>query len=261
MRITYRSHGGSLDYWDLRWTQAAVDDGGLNLERYPGKYAQEIASRTQGPLLEAGCGLGRNVIHFHRQGRDITGIDFVETAIRKIKERHPFVKVQQGDIKNLPFPDQSFAGVMAFGLYHSIETGVDSALAETWRVMKPGALLAASVRADNIENRINDWIEDKKYRSSATQRFHKANYSERDLRQALTAAGFVVERVDYFENMPLFYKFRIFRHRTHKEFDERRGRSEGYRLSWWAGLLQRALVSWFPRSFCNIMVAIARRPV
>ena len=252
MRITYRSHGGSLDYWDLRWTRAAVDDGGLNLDRYPGKYANEIASRTEGPLLEAGCGLGRNVIHFHRLGRDITGVDFVETAIRKIKERHPSVNVRQADIKNLPFPDGAFAGVMAFGLYHSLESGVDKALAETMRVMKPGALLAASVRADRLE--------DRKYQTSSTSHFHKANYTEQDLRQVLTAAGFQVERIDYFENMPLFYKFRFFRHRTHKEFDETRGRSEGYRLSWLGNLLQRTLVRWFPRSFCNIMVAVARRP-
>ena len=147
-------------------------------------------------------------------------------SIRKIKERHPSVNVRQADIKNLPFPDGAFAGVMAFGLYHSLESGVDKALAETMRVMKPGALLAASVRADNLENRINDWLEDRKYQTSSTSHFHKANYTEQDLRQALTAAGFQVERIDYFENMPLFYKFRFFRHRTHKEFDETRGRSE-----------------------------------
>jgi len=260
VRMTYRTHGGNSEYWDLRWANTTVDSSELNVEKYPGKYTTEIVNRTEGPLLDAGCGAGRALIFCHDLGREVVGIEYSQTAVNKIKTHRPEVDAQQGDIMNLAFPDQAFAGVMAFGLYHNLETGCDKALAETFRVMKPGGLLVASMRLNNLENRINDWIEDKKYKMSTEQAFHKANYTVSEFHKLLTNAEFVVERIDYMENMPLFYKFRIFRHADHKEFDERKGRAEGYKLNWLADKAQRFLSAGFPRSFCNIMVAIARRP-
>ncbi|MBT4711426.1 MAG: methyltransferase domain-containing protein [Alphaproteobacteria bacterium] len=259
MRVTYRSHGGSREYWDRRWTNAPVDSGALNLAKYPGKFAQAVADDTDGPMLEAGCGLGRNVIHFHNLGRDITGIDYIQTAIDKIKDAHPDLKVRQADVMKLPFDDQAFGGVMAFGLYHSLESGVPEALAETLRVLKPGGLMVASARLDNIQNRANDRIEAKKYQGGELK-FHKANYTGAEFRTLLAEAGFETEKMEYVENMPLFYKFRFFRSPKHKDFDEGLGRGEGYQLSWLGNALQRTLVTLFPRSFCNIVVAFARRP-
>lgn len=261
MRATYRSHGGSRQYWDQRWTNASVDVGSLNLNKYPGKYAQEMVDRTDGPLLEAGCGLGRNVIYFHNLGREITGIDFIETAIDKIKDRYPDLDVQQADILDLPFSDHAFAGVMAFGLYHSLENGVDKALSETHRVLRPGGVLVTSARLDNIQNRFNDWIEEKKSPPGGEPSFHKANYTVTEFRNLLTAAGFVTDNVEYVENMPLFYKFRVFRSAAHKAFDESLGRSEGYQLNWVGNTMQKTLVALFPRWFSNIVVVSARRPL
>lgn len=260
VRKTYRAHGGNSEYWDLRWANTLVDSSELNTDKYPGKYSLEVINKTDGVLLEAGCGAGRALIYCHDLGREIIGIEYSQTAVDKIKAHRPDIDVRQADITDLPFPDATFSGVMAFGLYHNLEFGCDKALAETLRVMKPGGIMAASVRLDNIENRINDWIENRKYKASKDLAFHKANYTVAEFRKMLAQAGFEVERVDYMENMPLFYKFRMFRHPEHKVFDERLGRAEGYKLSWLADKIQRFLSVQFPRSFSNIMVAIVRRP-
>ena len=258
MRVTYRSHGGSREYWEQRWAQIPADAGQLNLERYPGRFAEMIMRRVDGPVLEAGCGAGRVLLHYHRLGRSITGIDYVRTAVDKINALDPTVRAEQADIANLPFDDGQFAAVLAFGLYHSLERDADKALAETRRVLRHGGLLCASVRMDNIQNRINDWLADRNDRSGGPRQFHKANFTTREFDALLRQAGFEPERTEYVENMPLMYKFRPFRHPTHRAFNEHVARGEGYRLSRLGNAVQRSLIATLPRSFCNIMVATAR---
>ncbi len=258
MRVTYRGHGGSDAYWGKRWAQIPADDGQLNLQRYPGKFAERVMQEVSGEVLEAGCGAGRVLLHYHRLRRPITGIDFIGTAIEKIQRLDPSVNARQADITQLPFEDQQFQGVLAFGLYHSLESGIEKAFQETRRVMQPDGILCASVRMDNIQNRLNDWLADKNAPPGTEKFFHKANFTPREFRALLRNAGFETTKVEFVENMPLLYKFKIFRHRAHKVFDEHRARGEGYQLSWFGNLLQKSLISVFPQSFCNIMVATAR---
>ena len=81
-----------------------------------------------------------------------------------------------------------------------------------------------------------------------------------DLKALIERAGFVVERVFPVENMPIFYKFALFRAATHKVFDENMARKEGYRLSPLGQFLQTTLMRLLPDQFCNIYVLIARKP-
>lgn len=258
MRITYRTHGGSKAYWEKRWSQIPADDGALNLYRYPGRYAEAVMRAVDGPVLEAGCGAGRVLLHYASAGRTIVGMDFIETALRKIRDAAPTTPLTVGDVTRLPFADATFSGVLAFGLYHSLETGIEHAFAETRRIMRPGGLLCASMRADNLQNRIVDGLAARGAAKDGERRFHKVNYSRREFADALAAAGFALERMEYVENMPFLYKFKIFRHAEHRRFDEHRARGEGYRLSPLGQLLQDAVMTLAPASFCNINVATAR---
>ena len=258
MRKTYRAHGGSKEYWDKRWSDIPADDGNLNFDRYPGRYAEAAAKRTTGEILEAGCGAGRVLIHYHRAGRKIVGMDYIATAIEKISAVEPDIPVYVGDIRELPFENSRFEVVLAFGLYHSIEEGVEKALMETKRVLQPGGLLVASVRADNVQNRIVDYLAARRAPKNAENKFHKANYTRSEFSALLDQTGFEIETVEYVENMPFLYKFRMFRHPTHRNFNETVARGEGYRLSWFGSKMQTFLIKSFPASFCNIMVFTAR---
>lgn len=266
MRATYRAHGGVHAYWQARWEAVPADEGALNLSRYPGVYAQEIMSRTDGPVLEAGCGAGRVLRHFHDQGRDITGIDFIPDVLHKIKAVDDSVRLAAADILKLPFPDVTFAGVLAFGLYHNLETGLADALQETRRVVRPRGLLCASFRADNLQNRALDEIADRQAMQesgdafcSVAKQFHKMNYRRRELEGVFLDAGFAVESVRFVENMPFLYKFAPFRAAGHKTFDEKKARAEGYRLSGGGRALQSCLTAISPAEFCNVYVVVAER--
>jgi len=257
MRKTYRAHGGNRAYWQGRWARIEADDGRLNPARYPGRQAEAVLSRARGRVLEAGCGAGRVLLHYHGQGREIVGMDFVAGALAKVRGLSPGPPLVAADVSHMPFADASFGAVLAFGLYHNLEAGMAAALAETRRVMAAGGLLCASVRADSLENRLIDWWEGRKL-ENGERVFHKANYTRRELVAALAAAGFTVEAVAYEANMPFLYRFAGFRHPSQRRFDERRARAEGYRLSGLGAALQRALSSLFPAAFCSLLVVTAR---
>lgn len=260
MRITYR-YADNKDYWTKRWADIPADKPMENHDAYPLKYAEMTVTAKDGPILEAGCGAGRILRYYHDHGYDITGMDFIPVAIEKLKAIDPTLKAEVGDITRLRYPDQSFQYVLAFGLYHNLENGLEQAISETYRVLKKGGSVCASFRADNIQTRLTDWLTERRTKDkSGPKSFHKMNLTRGEYVALFTKAGFVVDRVMTVENMPILYKFAAFRARDHKVFNENKGRKEGYRLSPIGNLLQRTLMKAAPAQFCNIYVLIAHRP-
>lgn len=262
MRITYRNVDNK-EYWSRRWASTPSDTAEVNPETYPLKYALSTVTANDGPILEAGCGAGRILRYYHEHGYDITGFDFIELAISRLREADPTLKVETADIRRLHYSDSSFRYVLAFGLYHNLEHGLNSALSETLRVLMPGGRLCASFRADNVQNRVSDWLETRKAprrQKTSGVAFHKRNLTRREFIALLESAGFVINKVEAVENMPVLYKFRTFRAISDKEFDERKARAQGYRLSKLGQNLQGWLMRRFPNQFCNVYVIMANKP-
>src|SRR5262245_24995156 len=46
-----------------------------------------VANRIASPVLDAGCGTGEHALFFAAQGHRVTGIDFVEVAIRRARAK------------------------------------------------------------------------------------------------------------------------------------------------------------------------------
>ena len=47
----------------------------------------EVADRITGSILDAGCGTGEHALFFAERGNGVTGIDYVEEAIRRAKHK------------------------------------------------------------------------------------------------------------------------------------------------------------------------------
>jgi SAM-dependent methyltransferase len=250
------------EYWVSRWDDIPVDAPMENVNVYPLKYAAQTVLRKGGRILEAGCGAGRILRYFHNNGYDIEGIDFVDVAIAKLASADKSLKVSVGDITNLAFADGEFDYVLAFGLYHNLEHGLDRAVAETFRVLKSGGSVCASFRADNLQTRVSDWHADRKRgrKANAELKFHKINLTRNEFEALFRKAGFHINFASPVENMPFLYKLRFFRASGHKVFDENRARTEGYRLSGFGRLLQWAMMRFWPNQFCNVYVLIACKP-
>lgn len=262
MRKTYRAHN-NREYWTNRWSAIRVDEAQEDKESYPLQHALEVIRSSKESILEAGCGNGRILRYFHDRGYNIKGFDFISEAINNLKKCDQKLRVEVGDIKDLKYNSSSFDCILAFGLYHNLEENdLVIAIKETARIMKDNARLCASFRADNLQNRINDYLADRKSGTinSKEKSFHKLNLKAGELINFFEDGGFVVDQIKPVENMPIFYKFKIFRFKTHKVFNESLGRKEGYKLNFLGKIFQGLLLKICPHQFCNIYVMYAHKP-
>ena len=115
MRKTYRNRKNK-DYWNSRWNDIPADKPMTNKSVYPLKYALQTVHSKNGSILEAGCGAGRILRYFHDLDYDITGFDFIEVAVEKLRKADNTLKVEVGDITNLNYGDEEFRYLLAYGL-------------------------------------------------------------------------------------------------------------------------------------------------
>lgn len=257
MRITFRDNDNK-SYWKNRWANIEADMPMTNLDKYPLKFSNLIINDKNQIILEAGCGAGRILRYYHELKYNIIGIEFIKEAVDKLKVVDNTLKVEVGNILDLRFNDDYFDVILAFGLYHNFEKkNLDKALTETYRVMKKGAKICASFRADNIQELIVDYI--RKNKNSKNLHFHKLNLKKKEFIDLFKKHNFNIKKVYSVQNMPFLYKFKMFRSKEQKEFNENVARAEGYKLSIIGNFLQGFLIKFFPDHFCNIYLIIAEK--
>ena len=116
------------------------------------------------PILDAGCGGGRNVIYFMRKQLEVYGVDFSSEAIEGIQALakvlgyiHPD-RFSVGTIQNLPHPDAFFGTVICNAVLHFSESEAHfrQAIQECWRVLKQeGVLFVRTAVSDGVIKDIN----------------------------------------------------------------------------------------------------------
>src|SRR5262245_35064590 len=106
-RATFESFYGGPAPWDIGRPQGAF---------------VAIADRVTGPVLDAGCGTGEHALFFAARGLRVTGIDFVDEAIRRARakaaERGLAVEFLVKDATALADWGERFASVIDCGLFH-----------------------------------------------------------------------------------------------------------------------------------------------
>ena len=71
----------------------------------------------EGPVLDAGCGVGRSFSYFERRGLDIVGIDSVPEMLERAQEQIPLAELVEGELSsiNSHFQPDTFAAVVCLG--------------------------------------------------------------------------------------------------------------------------------------------------
>ncbi len=257
MRITYRSKKNS-EYWKDRWQNITIDEPINNEKIYPIKFSNMIIKDHNQKILEAGCGAGRILRYYHNKNFNIIGIELIENIVKKLKSTDSSLDVREGNILNLDFPNDFFDIILGFGLYHNFQQDdLSQSLNETFRVLKNGGKLCASFRADNLQEKIIDWINRDKF--SKKKEFHKLNLKKKEFIELLKKHNFKIKKVYNVQNMPFLFKFKFFRGKNQKKFNENLARTEGYRLSLIGKVLQNILIKFFPENFCNLYLIIAEK--
>jgi SAM-dependent methyltransferase len=120
-------------------------------------------------LLDAGCGGGRNLVYFLRNGYETFAVDAEAQAIQAVRhlaaELAPQLSADNfrvAEIGELPFADRWFDLVISSAVLHFArdEAHFNRMLDEMWRVLRPGGMffarLASSIGLEGRMRQINE---------------------------------------------------------------------------------------------------------
>jgi ubiquinone/menaquinone biosynthesis C-methylase UbiE len=97
------------------------------------------------PICEIGCGPGEISTYLRYKLSNIVGIDISDEMIRVARELNPNVEFQTGNVFDLEFPEEYFAGVLAPFLFVNYEPEeIKVAFLEIKRVLAPDGIFYLS---------------------------------------------------------------------------------------------------------------------
>jgi tellurite methyltransferase len=108
-------------------------------------------------ILDAGCGGGRNLVYFFRNGFEIFGVDADPHAVASVRaiaarlaSRLPAENFRVEPVERMSFADASADAVLSSAVLHFAqdEQHFDAMVREMWRVLKPGGLLFCRLASD-----------------------------------------------------------------------------------------------------------------
>jgi SAM-dependent methyltransferase len=136
------------------WQEAAIE--------YEATFAQATAPFVEAlldsaetgagmKLLDVCCGTGIVTAAAAACGASVVGLDFSVAMLRQARQRHPHLQFDEGDAETLPYADDSVDAVVSnFGVHHA--PNPEKAIAEAFRVLRPGARVAVTSWAAPVEN-------------------------------------------------------------------------------------------------------------
>lgn len=130
----YESH--SQTYMDNNQSPADFIDEFLGLLQHGKK------------ILDLGCGHGVNANYIQSKGFQVIGIDLSKEMIAHARKAYPNIEFRIGDMAKLPFPADSFDGILAsYSLIHLTKDMIRPALAKLHQILKSGGIIYISVQS------------------------------------------------------------------------------------------------------------------
>lgn len=142
------------------------------------------AGHTALPVLDLGCGAGRDLRWLEARGLRMVGGDLSGGMLAEARKiaRSPLIQL---DMRSLPFTSARFAAVWCqAALLHLPKVLAPAALREAWRVLLPEGLLHVSVQRGESEG-----FESRPYEPQAR---YYAHYRAEEFVDIVQSAGFVI---------------------------------------------------------------------
>ena len=117
------------------------------------QHLEENKLKMAGPILDLGCGNGRNSIYFSEKGYKVYALDFIESVLERLKERtrgNKNIKVITHALPApLPFKENSVGLVLDLTTTISLDQKeLVKAKKEIYRVLKPSGYFVCYYIAD-----------------------------------------------------------------------------------------------------------------
>ena len=108
-------------------------------------------------ILDVGCGGGINIKRMSKNAKKVYGIDYSIESVKLSKEVNEQlidegkVEIQEGNVKNLPFDDDTFDIVTAFETVY-FWPDIKECFGEVKRVLKPGGTFLIGMETNGSDN-------------------------------------------------------------------------------------------------------------
>lgn len=108
-------------------------------------------------VIDVGCGYGRNLVYFLKNGFEVFGVDKDEAAIDEVRRLsdeiaplNPASNFRVALVEELPFEDGMFDLAICSAVLHFAKDTdhFDKMVRSIWRVLKPGGFLFARLASD-----------------------------------------------------------------------------------------------------------------
>lgn len=134
-------------------------------------------------ILDGGCGAGLLAKKLKKYG-DVAAVDISPYAVKLAKKRG--VPAQQASVDKLPYKNNVFDLVVSVDVIYHRQVDDKKALAEFFRVLKPGGVLILRVPA-------NKWLNLRHDKHVHT----RERYEKGELVEKLEKAGFKIEKISF----------------------------------------------------------------
>ena len=183
--------------WEEIWDDASVD---IELEAVQYHRAQDTIEAYLPYLdkeaihLEAGSGLSAVVIDLQNRGYRVVGMDYAVNALLVSKQYDAELLLTAGDVHQMPVANDSVGSYLSFGVLEHFEQGMQPALKEAYRIIRPGGVVVLTIPYPNLVYRLVQWRRNQRGESRLTDDdFYESTYTKEELIANIEQAGFTVE--------------------------------------------------------------------
>ena len=161
---------------------------------------REVLAGGSKLVLESGCGSGRWMAWFERQGHRAVGVDDSVGPLAAARAHDRSLRLVRGDVVGSPFADGVFDVAFSAYVAEHFPDGPDAVLRELHRVIRPGGALILIVPYSNgfrrlvMQPLLNAYYALARWRGRPLA-FTEHRFTRDEVTSAVQRAGFAVEHV------------------------------------------------------------------